>query len=138
MENMVNVKINGKELSTTASRKTVVKPAAITLADGTQAVIIEVGAKIADNSDTTGFSYQYIDVDGDNALDFTKDIVLVQVTGVAPEAWTKTTLADLNLVNTVEILLPTTAGTKDDSTLNSAQTGNTEGNKLAGEVIKAK
>ncbi|KGR83757.1 S-layer homology domain-containing protein [Lysinibacillus odysseyi] len=128
--------INGKVLATTGTAPTTVNAVPTTLVDGTSAVIIDVQAKTQDNSASTGFSYLYIDVDGDDTLDFTKDIVLSQVTGVPNAQWTA--VADLNLVNTVEVVLPTTPATKDNSTLNNAQTGNTAGNKLAGGVIKVK
>lgn len=128
--------INGKVLATTGTAPTTVNAAPTTLVDGTSAVIIDVEAKTQDNSASTGFSYLYIDVDGDDTLDFTKDIVLSQVTGAPNAQWT--TVADLNLVNTVEVVLPTTPATTDSSTLNNAQTGNTAGNKLAGGVIKVK
>lgn len=129
-----SLKINGKVLDAAGSAATAT---ATTLADGTDAVLIELDTEIQDNSGSTGFSYLYIDVDGVAGLDLTKDIVLTQVTGTPLAAWA-TAIADLNLVNTVEILLPTAPATYDASLLNNAQTGNTIGNKLAGSVIKAK
>lgn len=125
------LKINGKELkgaSTATSGK---------LADDTEVVLVSVAAVTATDYNSTGFTYQYIDVDGDNKLDLTKDIVLKSVkSATAPTDWTA--VADLNLTNTVEIIVSAIPATTDKSTLNNAQTNGTVGNKLQTGVIKAK
>lgn len=125
------LKLNGKVLDTAAANKTVVTATPGTLADDTQAVVIDVTPKQALDYNSTGFSYQYIDVDGDNALDLSKDIVLQKVQATtAPATWTS--VADLNLLDSVEIVLPATTATVDGSGYN------TTGNLLTSGTVKAK
>lgn len=130
------LKLNGKVLATSGAAPTTVNANSGALADGTQAVILDVTPKEALDYNATGFSYQYIDVDGDDALDLSKDIVLQKVQATtAPATWT--TVANLNLLDSVEIVLPGTTATKDSSTY-KATGALAAGNLLTSGTVKAK
>ncbi|WP_010302306.1 hypothetical protein [Kurthia senegalensis] len=120
--------LNGKEIETTTPDATVVTVnTTASLLDGTPAVTIAVVPKVAADFNSTGFTYQYIDVDGNDALDFNKDIILNKVEATtAPASWS--TIANLNLLDSVTIELPAAPATVDGSTVNL---GSGAGNTLA-------
>lgn len=110
------VKVNGLELDSS-----VYTIGSATNADGSTVATVTVNAVVT-ASPVDGYSYQYIDVDGNSALDLTKDIVLQKVQGAAPaapNAWTTT--ADLNKVTSVQVV------TNDTTTV----TADAAGNKIA-------
>lgn len=138
-DDFVQVKLNGKLVSTTATYATTLTNAVVTLPDGKDVVTVKVEAKNSVDHNSTGFTYQYIDVDGDGALDFTKDIVLQSVAATsAPSSWTST--ADLNLLLSVEVITGATTATADDSTYDADGVGaGTATNKLKAEdILKVK
>ena len=116
------VEINGLELNAAAFTAT---EATTEGATADNAVKITVNASVVEDVD--GFSYLYIDVDNTSDLDFDKDIVLAKVSGdTAPDAWytdapTNSTLkpADLNKVDSVNVVTADSTTTTDDSTLNN-------------------
>lgn len=127
----IQVKLNGKLVATTGTAPTVLTKAVETLPDSSKVVTIKVVPKVATNFNSTGFTYQYVDVDGDDNLDFTKDIVLQSVqAATAPGTWS-TTVSDLNLLSSVEVITDATTATKDDSAYQAT------GAAAAGNTIKA-
>ena len=125
-----NLKLNGLTLNTTATNATV---ATRDLADGTQSSYHYSGAKSSSKLQFYRIYYQYIDVDGDGKFDQNKDIKLQQVQATeAPATWS-TTISDLNVLTSVEVLTAATTATKDTSDYKGT------GNLLkANAVIKVK
>lgn len=126
------VYINGLELTKPLAS------GAIAFADGTSSSTLagDAGVKITvaaeEELDLNGFSYLYIDIDGDGNFDLNKDLVLAQVKSVtAPAAWTA--VADLNssVIKSVEVKTQTA----DNATVDTSFLVN----KLeSGAIIKVK
>lgn len=114
-DDIAKVKINGLELDATASYAVDLDTDVNT---GNNVVVITVNAEESLNHDGTGFSYQYIDVDGDGVFNPSKDIQLRKATGItAPTSWANDNgIAKLNLsvITSVEVVTAdTTTDIKD-------------------------